>query len=268
MTIPVGLTIRNMGVESSPSLIRHCALSAEKADLHSVWITDHIAIPPDDAEGSGGRYLDPLATLSWIGGQTSKIMLGTGVIVLPYRPKLATAKWVATVQELTDNRLILGTGIGWMRAEFNAVGVPLEKRVSVSEETLAFLNDCFENEVVEANGQPFLFKPRPEKPPILLGGGAPHATDRAARLCDGWLPMTTDVEKLKPAIQDYRAAAEKTGRSSLVYAFGRLGTTREDVRGNLNALEDIGVNAVITGVPYSDETSFTENFDKLVDLLP
>ncbi len=263
MTIPVGITLRNMGTQSTPALLRHCAIEAEKAGFHSIWITDHIAIPPGDAEGSGGRYLDPLATLSWLGGQTSKILLGTGVLVLPYRPKVPLAKWIATVQELTDERLVLGAGIGWMKPEFNAVGVPLSQRVKVSEETLAFLNACFEQDVVSANGQEFLFKPRPKKPPIFIGGAAPHAVDRAVKFGAGWIPMTTDVEKLAPAIADFRAKARAAGTEAPVYAFGRIGSSRAEVQDKLAALEEIGVDVVISGVKYDTAEQFSAGLETL-----
>ncbi len=263
MTIPVGLTLRNMGTQSTRDLLRHCALEAEAAGYHSIWITDHIAIPPDDAEGSGGRYLDPLATLSWLGGQTTKILLGTGVLVLPYRPKVPLAKWIATVQELTGERLIIGAGIGWMQAEFKAVGVPLSHRARVSEEILEFLNECFSQEVVSANGQEFLFKPQPKKPPIFIGGAAPHAIDRAVKFGAGWIPMTTDTEKLAPAIKYFRAKADAAGTNAPVYAFGRLGNERNEVQDRLRALEEIGVDVVITGVKYDTADQFSSGLEKL-----
>ncbi len=97
----IGVTLRNMGDQSDPETLLHCARAAEERGFESAWVVDHIAIPPDDAEGSNGRYLDPLTTLSWLAGATSRIKLGTSVLILPYRPPLATAKVVATLQELS-----------------------------------------------------------------------------------------------------------------------------------------------------------------------
>ena len=92
----LGLYLRNMGPQSTTDMLLACARAAEDAGIDDLWVADHIAIPPDDAEGSGGRYLDPLATLAFLAGATQRIGLGTGVLVLPYRPALATAKWIAT----------------------------------------------------------------------------------------------------------------------------------------------------------------------------
>ena len=81
----LGVTLRNMGEQSSLQTLLGCAQAAEASEVESIWITDHIAIPPDDAEGSGGRYLDPLVTLGFLAGATSRVRLGTGVLILPYR---------------------------------------------------------------------------------------------------------------------------------------------------------------------------------------
>src|SRR5215468_16455 len=170
----IGMYLRNMGPQSTTETIVACARAAEQAGIDDLWVADHIAIPPDDAEGSNGRYLDPLATLAFLAGVTQRVGLGTGVLVLPYRPALATAKWVATIQELSGGRLLLGVGAGWMEAEFRAVGVPYDQRGAITDETLAFLRRCFAADEVEAHGTPFLFRPRPARPPIFVGGITPH----------------------------------------------------------------------------------------------
>jgi len=129
----LGLNLRNMGPGSDRGTIITAARSAEAAGIDDVWVTDHIAIPPDNAEGSEGRYVDPLATLAFVAGATQRIGLGTGVLVMPYRPPLATAKWVASVQELSGGRLLLGVGVGWMEAEFRAAGVPFARRAAITD---------------------------------------------------------------------------------------------------------------------------------------
>ena len=91
-------------------------------------------------------------------------------MILPYLAALPTAKQIATIQELSGNRLLMGMGIGWMDLELKAFGLNRHTRGRVSDEILAFLNDCFASNEVEANGQKFLFKPRPPKPPFLIGG--------------------------------------------------------------------------------------------------
>ena len=126
-------------------------------------------VPQGFAEG---RFLDLLATLSFLAAATQRIGLGTAVLLLPYRLPLQTAKLVATVQELSGGRLRLGVGTGWMKEEFQALGVDHARRGAISNSVLALLQECFENDVVESNGQPLLFRPRPARPPDLCRGSA------------------------------------------------------------------------------------------------
>ncbi len=264
----IGVTLRNMGPQSSVEILTQCAAGAERLGFESLWITDHIAIPPDDAEGSGGRYLDPLTTLAYLGGTTRRIRLGSGVIILPYRPPLPTAKQVATVQELTGGRLLLGVGIGWMDAEFRALGIDRHQRGRISDGTLDYLNRCFTEEVMEANGQPFLFRPCPAKPPIYVGGAAPHALVRAARYGEGWLPMGLDPEPLGEAMAEYRRITEELGRPA-----GRVTLMRglpignaDAARALVDAYRALGLERLVCAVRYNDADGYLEQLERLAGL--
>src|SRR5712692_1342554 len=122
-----GIAVRNMGPQSTAATISGCVRVADAIGFAAVFVSDHLCIPPDDTEGSGGRYLDVLATLAFIAGVTDRIRLGVSVLVLPYRPAVLTAKQVATIQELSGERMIVATGVGWMEAEFAALGVDIRK---------------------------------------------------------------------------------------------------------------------------------------------
>ncbi len=263
-----GLYLRNMGDVSTREIVRDCARGAEDAGIDDLWLADHIAIPPDDAKGSGGRYLDPLATLAWLAGVTERIHLGTGVLVLPYRPALATAKWVATIQELSAGRMLLGVGVGWMDAEFRAVGIARKTRGAVSDETLSFLAQCFEDEIPEAHGQPFLFRPRPAKPPLFVGGAAPHATARAVRFGGGWMPMGGQPETLAGPIEAFRKASREAGHPDpevvpiSTFDLEDLARGRDQVE----ALASIGATRVVHAARYADAGAFVRNADRLARL--
>lgn len=255
----LGLYLRNMGPQSTRATLVECARTAEAAAIDDVWVADHIAIPPDQSEGSGGRYLDPLATLAFLAGVTTRIGLGTGVLVLPYRPPLATAKWVATIQELSGGRLLLGVGLGWMDAEFKAVGVPKRRRGAVTDATLEFLHRCFSADVMEANGQSFLFLPRPPPPRIFVGGAFPHALRRTVRFGDGWMPMGGgDAEPLRASIEELRAAAAAAGKPppevvvATTLAIDDPPRAAEQVR----AFSDVGATRVVHAWRYADSAAF------------
>src|SRR5205814_5117921 len=208
----LGVVLRNMGPQSTRETLVAAARAADALPaIADLWVVDHIAIPPDDAEGSDGRYLDPLATLAYLAGVTTRVGLGTAVLVLPYRPALPTAKWIATVQELSGGRLSLGVGVGWMAAEFRALGVDLGRRGALTDETLAFLERCFAADVVEANRQPFLFRPRPPRPPLFIGGAPPPAFRRAPAPRAGRRAVGPDPDPLRPLAADARSPARAHG---------------------------------------------------------
>lgn len=254
----VGVTLRNMGPQSQPDVMLAGARLAEELGFDSVWITDHIAIPPDDAEGSGGRYTDPLTTLAWLGGATSRIDLGVGVLVVPYRPPLPTAKAIATVQELTGNRLQLGLGVGWMDAEFRALGVDRSQRGRLTDEFLEFLASCFSDTVVRSHGQSFLFEPKPAMPPVYLGGQAEHALPRARRFGHGWLPMVRSPEQLADALAGFDGPVTVMA-----------GLPLEDVESSrklLRRYSALGVERLVCAVRYETLASYETQLRTLAEI--
>lgn len=265
----IGMGLRNMGEVATSATITEIAQAAEAAGMDSLWVFDHIAIPPEDSEGSGGLYLDPLATLAFVGGCTQRIGLGTGVLVVPYRPALATAKWLATIQALAGDRLLLGVGPGWMDAEFKAIGVDRHQRGKITDETLAFIHQCFANDEVTANDQTFLFKPRPARPPIYIGGGAPHAIERALKYGDGWLPIGKKPQDLAPIIADYRARAAEAGKAvPEVITFAPLNADDPDeAAATIHAFTEAGVDRLIWAFRYADAAHARGEMEKLQPLL-
>lgn len=264
----LGIVLRLMGESSQPDVVVGCARAADESPLDELWVPDHIAIPPDDAEGSGGRYLDPLASLAVLAGVTTRIGLGTGVLILPYRPALPTAKWVATIQEFSGGRLQLGVGVGWMHAEFRALGLERGRRGELADRALDTLRRCFdaEDDVVEENGQPFLFRPRPPRPPIFVGGAPPHALERAVRFGDGWMPMTAEPDQLAPAVRQLHDLADRAGKPTPeVVALG--GVPMDDpprAAAQLAQMGEIGVTRFATGGRYATVDEFRRGLDGLV----
>ena len=264
----LGIMVRNMGPASTPVLIAQCARYAEDIGLDDVWVCDHVAIPPDDAEGSGGRYLDPLATLAYLAGITSRIGLGVTVLIVPYRPTLPTAKWVASVQELSGGRLLLGVGLGWMAAEFKALGVNRARRGVITDETLDFLNQCFAHDEVTLNDQRFLFKPRPAKPPILIGGSGEHCLQRVVRYGDGWMPMTSEPEKLRAPIVELAQRMQAAGKAlPVVIPLGGLPLgDRTAARERVRVFAELGVTGFVHAGRYATLDEFKAMADQLAGL--
>ena len=262
------IAIRNMGPQSTRETIRACARTAEQLGFDAVFVSDHLCIPPDETEGSGGRYLDVLATLAYLAGATDRIRLGVSVLVLPYRPAVLTAKQVATIQELSGERMILGVGVGWMKREFEALGVDKRLRGRLSDETLRVLRHLFTTEPTEYRGDlvsfpPFVFEPRPKRPPIWIGGNSPAALERVVKFADGWHPMLRSAE-LKAAVDSLKAKVRAAGKPDPEIVV-RRGLKLDDpvtARSKLDADRDAGATYFILDLGrYADEAEFGRSAD-------
>lgn len=262
----IGMVIRVMGPQATRETISACAHAAEAAGIDQVWISDHIAIPPDDAEGSGGRYLDPLATLAYLAARTERVRIGTSVLNLPYRPPLPTTKAIATIQELSGGRLDLGVGLGWMRPEFKALGVERARRGAITDETLEFIHRCFASDEVQANGQPFLFLPRPARPPIFVGGAPPHAFRRALRFGEGWMPMVRHPDDLVEPARELRRLADEAGKPVPEIVALSAVPTGEHMLERVQAFERAGATRLVHGAAYRDADEFRAHAEALATL--
>jgi probable F420-dependent oxidoreductase len=250
----IGLYLRNMGPQSTRGLIAEAARAAEEAGIDDLWVADHLALAPEDSEGSDGRYLEPLATLAFLAGITHRVGLAVGVLIVPYRPALLIAKWVASIQELSGGRLILGVGVGWMAKEFRALGVDPQRRGAITDQALAFLHQCFAADEVEANGQRFLFRPRPPRPPIIVGGAPPHAIRRAVRFGDGWMPTALHADVLESGIASLRQGMAAAGKPAPEVVLLQPLPVEDDARlsPRLGELTALGVTRVVHPWRYQD----------------
>jgi probable F420-dependent oxidoreductase len=264
-----GVAVRNMGPQSNRVTLRACARIAEEAGFDALFVSDHLCIPPDQTEGSGGRYLDVLATLAFLAGATEKIRLGVSVLVVPYRPAVLTAKQVATIQELSGERMILGVGVGWMKPEFAAIGVDFRKRGAITDETLSVIHHLFSADVPGAYDGPllkfpsFVFLPRPKRPPIWIGGNGAAAINRALKFGDGWHPMLPAAE-LKAKVEELHSRARAAGRGvpEIVVRRGlRLDDTAA-ARAKVEAENEAGATYFILDLGrYADENSFGKSIE-------
>jgi alkanesulfonate monooxygenase SsuD/methylene tetrahydromethanopterin reductase-like flavin-dependent oxidoreductase (luciferase family) len=155
---------------------------------------------------------------------------------------------------LSGGRLLLGAGVGWMEKEFRALGVDPRRRGEITDATLAFIHACFAGDEVEANGQVVLFRPRPPRPPILVGGAPPHAIRRAVRFGEGWLPTGAHEEVLEAGIASLREGMAAAGKPAPeIVLLQPLPAEDEDRLGQrLEELAVLGVTRVIHPWRYRD----------------
>jgi len=262
-----GIAIRNMGPQSSRAAVRECARVAESLGFDSLFVSDHLCIPPDQTEGSGGRYLDVLATLAYMAGITERIRLGVSVLVAPYRPAVLTAKQIATIQELSGERMILGVGVGWMKPEFDALGVDFRRRGPIATDTLAVIHHLWDSTSARpfsgstVRFPAFVFEPHPKRPPIWIGGNGAAAIDRVVKFAEGWHPMLRAPD-LKPAVEKLRTKMNAAGRPDPEIIV-RRGMSMDDTgaaRAKLDAERDAGATYFILDLGrYHDEKEFARS---------
>jgi probable F420-dependent oxidoreductase len=231
----IGLTLPAVGPLASRDAICSVASLAEELGFSSLWVSDHVALPiasrtehPVLGTGmnwpAGAGWLDPFVALTCAATATSHARLGTAVLVLPLRPVLLVAKAAASVDLVSDGRLSLGIGIGWLSEEFALLGAPFLRRGERAEEAVTVLRRCWGDDPVCFSGEfhelaPFSFQPKPPQGPglpILVGGASCAAIRRAASVGDGWLPSNLLPDALRSGVDQLRALAEAKGRATNV----------------------------------------------------
>ncbi|HTV88677.1 MAG TPA: TIGR03619 family F420-dependent LLM class oxidoreductase [Stellaceae bacterium] len=208
----LGIHLPHIGQKASPDAIRSAAVQAEELGFADVWVSEHIIVPKDRAYPPSAIFWDPVLTLTWAAACTKRVGLGTSVLVLPMRHPLPLAKELATLQNLSGGRLILGAGVGWLESEFEALGVPFAERGRRMDEGIALMRAAwsedpisFEAKYIPAIVDDMRMLPRPEKAiPIWIGGTSEPAIRRAAQL-DGWHGSRCTPEQAAPFVARLRA---------------------------------------------------------------
>jgi len=224
--MPFGLSLSGRGPLAKPDILTKLAERADALRYASLFVTDHVVIPtsyrskyPYSTTGQVGGdwtqgYLEPLALMSFLAGMTSRIRLGTSVLVIPYRNPVVTAKMLATLDVMSGGRVILGAGVGWLEEEFTALhSPPYAERGRVTDEYLRLMRECWTREPVEWKGRHYAMSevsvlPKPPQEggiPIWTGGHTDAALRRTGELADGWHP----IGQRPPAVLDPAEYREK-----------------------------------------------------------
>lgn len=210
------------GAWAAPANLAAFAARAEQAGYDSLWAFQRLLVPVGSAmEPVYHSVLDPMVALGFAAASTSRIRLGVAVVNLPFVSPAVLAKQAATVDVLSGGRHELGLGIGWMPEEFEAAGASMERRGARAEEYVAVLRALWADGVSRFSGE-FYSVPacraepdpvQPGGPPVLLGGGARPALQRAGRLADGWVTSSrANLSKIGESIEVVRSAARDAGR--------------------------------------------------------
>jgi probable F420-dependent oxidoreductase len=215
-----GLSLPHFRRVASPEAIRGVAQRAERLGYDGIWVSDHIVIPHSAVDRFGSMFYEPLTVLGFAAACTSRVRLGTTVLILPYRNPLVTAKALATLDVLSGGRVTAGMAVGWTEDEFRALGVPFQERGALSDEYVAAFKVLWTQNTPAFRGkyvrfENIAFEPKPvQKPhiPIWIGGNSKRAIRRAVALGDCWHPTRPLVEDVKVGMAYLREVCAQRGR--------------------------------------------------------
>jgi probable F420-dependent oxidoreductase len=250
MSIRVGIHVMMRGLMGSRQGTITVAREAERLGFSHIGINDHVVVPndvnsrypyTDHGQWPGkafGECLEMLTTMAFIAGATERIRILSSVMIVPYRPAVLTAKMIATADVLSEGRLIIGCGVGWMPEEFEALhSPPFKQRGAATDEFLAAFNELWTSDKPAFQGKyaqfrDITFEPKPmqkPRPPIWIGGESMVALKRAAVVGDGWYPASNNPqrrldtpERLRSDIQNLHRLCEEGRRDPSTMNVGLL----------------------------------------------
>jgi probable F420-dependent oxidoreductase len=268
---------------SSPDVIGGYAQAAEDSGFESIWVFEHAVIPagyeskyPYNAEGRIGiedaDLPDPLGLLAFLAGVTDRLVLGTGVLILPQRSPVLCAKECATVDALSGGRLQLGIGVGWLREEAEAVGTRFEDRGARTDEYIEAMRVLWRDPEPTFHGKFTSFdrakcNPKPAQPggvPIHVGGHSAAAARRAGQLGDGWFPIGLRHDEFTGQHDAVRAAALDAGRDADGIEITYSGSTKPDT---VKRYADLGVSRWVVAAWADDLESSKRLLGELSETL-
>ena len=281
-----------------PILLR-VATRTDELGFDSLWVGDHIIIPTQIASAypysptgtppfkPDESALEPLTLLSYLAGCTSRIQLGISVLIVPHRNPLYTAKVVSTLDVLSAGRVICGVGSGWMREEFDALGLNFDRRGAETDEWIRIFKVCWIDDDPEYHGVIYSFgkvkfEPKPVQephPPIWVGGNSRRAMRRAVELGDARHPGWLRPEQLAAQRQELEAIAAKAGRDPATLDITLLRPmqildrpaggprraligTPEQVAEDIHAYAQVGVSHLVLGFRTTDGQEMLQQVER------
>ena len=277
----VGIIPVIIGVESAQHIVSLAKL-AESLRYESVWTFEHVIVPidyeskyPCNSSGKMGmppetNFVDPLIALTAVAAVTKEIRLGTGVNILSQVNPLYMAKQAASLDFVSNGRFMLGVGIGWLKEEFEALGVPYEKRGARFDDYVAGMRKVWSEEVVEHESD-FIswhgFKSYPlpiQNPfPVVMGGVKGKIFERTAQLGNGWFAPTGDPSELKTHLESLIIECDKIGRDVAEIEITCM-WPGQGGRDFLEELTSVGVGRVV--VPMIGAAEPTEHLQHIAEI--
>ncbi|MEM7288342.1 MAG: LLM class F420-dependent oxidoreductase [Actinomycetota bacterium] len=283
-----GLAFASSAGTEAESALEICRV-AEEVGFESVWGGEHVIFPstiessyPYTADGKipaepETPIPDPLIWLAFVAATAPTLRLGTCILILPQRNPLVLAKELATLDHLSNGRVELGIGVGWMKEEFDALGVPWERRGARTDEYVAALRTVWSGTHVEFHGEfvdfdPLTCTPLPAQGPdipILVGGDTPAAIRRAAKLADGYFPGEGDMDRLRALIGRLRETCEAHDRDPDEIEINAIFPHLGDPVPAIEEMREIGVGRLMVPAFFYAGPGGLERMEQLgADVIP
>lgn len=278
----LGLAYCNAGPLVLPESAAALAEAADEYGIESIWTVEHVVVPADfespypyskTGEMPGGEDIpisDPLVWLAWVAAKSERVKLATGVLILPERNPVVLAKETATLDLLSGGRLILGIGVGWLKEEFDAIGVPFEGRGARTDEYIEALRALWTEDEPTYSGETVAFSrakcyPKPAQPsvPVVVGGHSKAAARRAGRLGDGFFP--NHKSQNAELIQLMRETASDAGRDP--NAIEITAAAKPEADWFKMARDELGVSRTLMPVPGFTPDTIRPGLEQLTNLV-
>jgi probable F420-dependent oxidoreductase len=247
------VNVPNFGPGTDPGILRLWAETVDELGYDLLMVSDHVAVTADVAAQYPAPFYEPFTTLAWLAGMTTRLRIGTTVLILPYRHPLLVARMAANLNDLSGGRLILGVGVGWAREEFAALGVPFHRRGALTDEALTAVRAAWADESDYRSG----------RIPIWVGGNSDAAIRRAVRFGDAWHPLRFTMDWLHDVVTS-QTLPELAPRIALRLTdepvtcperLAGIGTVAQIVA-DLTALAQLGATTVVLD-PFNGDPSET-----------
>ena len=263
-----GIVPINLGEFTDPQVVIPFVQKAERLGYESVWTAEHVIIPkhydsvyPYNPSGKvpfqpDAAIIDPLVALTFIAAATTRLRLGTGVNILPQTNPLYLAKWASSIDHLSQGRLMLGLGIGWLQEEFAAIGVPFAQRGKRSDEYLAALKAVWSGQEVDFQGefvrwQGFQMRPAPAQAggvPLVIGGVSAPAIRRTVRHGNGWYVIGKDLDEYRTHMRALDDECRRQGRNRAELEITAYWDYYRQGADSLSAYQELGVDRLLINI--------------------
>jgi probable F420-dependent oxidoreductase len=265
-----GLTAMNSGATSYPEALVRVAQAAETAGFDSLWAGEHHVLAESSSRiPATNRILNPVVALTFVAAHTRTIRLGTGVLLLPQHQPLILAKELASLDVLSGGRLIVGIGVGWAEAEYEALGVPYRERGARANEYLAAMRAIWSEEKPAYHGRYISFQgvqayPHPVQqptPPIVIGGRAPAVLRRTVEQANGWYGFALDLDETASVLAQLREAAGRYPRPASLGALEISVNPRVPLdKATAQRFAELGVHRLILSPPWGMDAPALEQW--------